>query len=36
MTVPHSPPRVGTLNAILSDVADHLGMSKDDPIQKVS
>lgn len=37
VTVPlHSPIRVGTLNAILSDVADHLRMSKDDLIQKVS
>ena len=37
VTVPlHSPLRVGTLNAILSDIADHLGMSKDDLIRHVS
>ena len=37
VTVPiHSPLRVGTLNAILGDVADHLGMSKDDLIRHVS
>lgn len=37
VTVPlHSPLRVGTLNAILSDVAGHLGMSKDDLIRHVS
>lgn len=37
VTVPlHSPLRVGTLNAILGDVASSLGMSKDDLIQRVS
>ena len=37
VTVPlHSPLRVGTLSAILGDVADHLGMSKDDLIRRVS
>ena len=37
VTVPlHSPLRVGTLNSILGDVADHLGMSKDDLIRHVS
>ena len=37
VTVPlHSPLRVGTLNAILSDVAAHLGMSKDELIRRVS
>ena len=37
VTVPlHSPLRVGTLNAILSDVAGHLGMSKDELIRRVS
>ena len=37
VTVPlHSPLRVGTLNAILGDVADHLRMSKDDLIRHVS
>lgn len=36
VTVPlHSPLRVGTLNAILSDIADRLGMSKDDVIRAV-
>jgi hypothetical protein len=32
----HSPLRVGTLNAILSDVAAHLGISKDEVIRRVS
>ncbi len=37
VTIPlHSPLRVGTLNAILSDVAAHLGMSKDELIRHVS
>ena len=37
VTVPlHSPLRVGTLNAILSDVAAHLGMSKDELIRRLS
>ena len=37
VTVPlHSPLRVGTLNAILGDVAGHLGMSRDDVIRAVS
>ena len=37
VTVPlHSPLRVGTLNAILGDIAGHLGMSKDELIQRVS
>ena len=37
VTIPlHSPMRVGTLNAILADVAAHLGMSKDDLIRRVS
>ena len=37
VTVPlHRPLRVGTLNAILSDVAEHLGLSKDDLIRRVS
>ena len=37
VTVPlHSPLRVGTLNAILSDIAGHLGMSKDALIRHVS
>lgn len=37
VTVPlHSPLRVGTLNAILTDIAGHLGMSKADLIRHVS
>ena len=37
LTIPlHSPLRVGTLNAILSDIAAHLGMNKDDVIRHVS
>lgn len=37
VTIPlHSPLRVGTLNAILGDVAAHLGMSKDELIRHVS
>ena len=31
ITIPcHNPLRVGTLNAILSDVADHFGQTRDD------
>ena len=30
ITIPnHSPLKVGTLNAILKDVADHIGLSRD-------
>ncbi len=37
VTVPlHSPLRVGTLNAILSDVAARLGVGKDEVIRRVS
>jgi predicted RNA binding protein YcfA (HicA-like mRNA interferase family) len=37
VTVPlHNPLRVGTLNAILGDVAGHLGMSKDEVIRAVT
>ncbi len=37
VTIPlHSPLRVGTLGAILSDVASHVGLSKDDVIRRVS
>lgn len=37
VTIPlHSPIRVGTLNAILSDVAVHLGMNKEELIRLVS
>lgn len=37
VTVPlHSPLRVGTLNAILSDIAERLGVSKDEVIRRVS
>ncbi len=37
VTVPlHSPLRVGTLNAILSDIAARLGISKDEVIRRLS
>lgn len=37
VTIPlHSPLRVGTLNAILTDIAAHLSLSKDDLIRRVS
>jgi predicted RNA binding protein YcfA (HicA-like mRNA interferase family) len=37
VTIPlHSPLRVGTLNAILSDVAGHLGISRDELIRRIS
>jgi predicted RNA binding protein YcfA (HicA-like mRNA interferase family) len=37
ITVPlHSPLRVGTLNAILSEIAGNLGVSKDDLIRGIS
>ena len=37
VTVPlHSPLRVGTLNAILSDVADHLGVDKGEVVRRVA
>ncbi len=33
VTIPrHNPLRVGTLNAVLRDVADHLGLERDDLI----
>jgi predicted RNA binding protein YcfA (HicA-like mRNA interferase family) len=33
VTIPrHNPLRVGTLNAVLRDVADHLGVERDDLI----
>jgi predicted RNA binding protein YcfA (HicA-like mRNA interferase family) len=33
VTIPqHKPLRVGTLNAVLRDVADHLGVERDDLI----
>lgn len=36
VTVPlHTPLRVGTLNAILSDVARHLGLSKDELLSSI-
>ncbi len=36
VTVPrHKPLRVGTLNAVLRDVADHLGMGRDDLIKSL-
>lgn len=37
VTVPlHSPLRVGTLNAILADIAERLGMSKEEVVRRVS
>ncbi len=34
VTIPrHKPLRVGTLNAVLRDVADHLGLERDDLIK---
>lgn len=37
VTVPmHRPLRVGTLNPVLSDVAGHLGIEKDEVIRLVS
>lgn len=36
VTIPqHQPLRVGTLNSILKDVADHLKMERDDLIESV-
>ena len=36
VTIPrHSPLRVGTLNNILSGVADHLGISKDELLRLI-
>lgn len=36
VTVPlHSPLRVGTLNAILTDIAAHLGIRKDDLLRRL-
>ena len=36
VTVPlHSPLRVGTLNAILGDVATQLGVSKDEVVRRI-
>lgn len=36
ITIPnHNPLRIGTLNAILSDVAQHLGMSKQELIERL-
>ena len=32
----HSPLRVGTLNAVLNDIAEHLGLSRDELIRHVS
>lgn len=31
----HKPLRVGTLNAVLRDIADHLGMERDDLIKSL-
>ena len=37
VTVPlHSPLRVGTLNALLSDIASRLGVSRDEVIRRTS
>ena len=37
VTIPlHSPLRVGTLNAVLTDIAGHLGVSRDDIVRSVS
>lgn len=36
ITIPrHSALRVGTLNSILKDVAEHLGVSKDELVQEL-
>ena len=36
ITIPsHDPIRVGTLSAIISDVADNLGVSKDELLKKL-
>lgn len=36
LTIPaHSPLRVGTLAAILAEVADHLGVSRDDLLERL-
>jgi hypothetical protein len=36
ITIPnHSPLKVGTLSAIVSDVASHLGQSKEQVMQKL-
>ena len=37
VTVPlHSPLRVGTLSALLGDIAAHLGVSKEDLVRQIS
>jgi hypothetical protein len=36
VTIPyHNPLRVGTLSAILSDIASHFGLSKDELIRQL-
>ncbi|MFZ2358294.1 MAG: type II toxin-antitoxin system HicA family toxin [Anaerolineae bacterium] len=36
VTIPrHNPLRVGTLNAVLRDVADHLGVTRDELIRSL-
>ncbi len=36
VTIPrHSPLRVGTLNAVLKDVAEHLGMTRDELLEEL-
>lgn len=37
VTVPlHNPLRIGTLNAVLNDLASHLGIPKDEVIRHIS
>lgn len=36
ITIPnHSPIKVGTLNAILRDIADHFGLSRDELLDQI-
>ena len=36
ITIPyHNPLKIGTLNAILSEIAQHLGLSKQDLVKKL-
>ncbi len=36
ITIPnHSPIKVGTLNAILRDIAEHLGLSRDELLDQI-
>ncbi len=37
VTIPrHSPLRVGTLNSILSEIAEHLNISKDELLKRIA